>query len=240
MNRPMIGAVPAIEMESVHLTLTSQAGPVNILNDVNMSVAQGETVSLVGQSGSGKTSLLLLIAGLERPTHGRVAILGKDTTDLDETKLALMRRASIGIVFQSFHLIPGMTAIENVAVPMELAGAPDASERARAMLDAVGLSKRALHYPAQLSGGEQQRVALARALAPRPGILLADEPTGNLDLETGRSIVELMFEQVQAIGATLLLITHELSLAQRCQRMLRMQDGRVHGEPNVAKAKAAR
>jgi putative ABC transport system ATP-binding protein len=214
-------------MEGVHLTLTSQAGPVNILDDVNLEVAQSETVSLVGQSGSGKTSLLLLIAGLERPSSGRVLILGRDTTDLDETSLALVRRESIGIVFQSFHLISGMNAIENVAVPMELAGLADAHERAADMLGAVGLTRRERHYPAQLSGGEQQRVALARALAPRPAIVLADEPTGNLDLETGRAVVDLMFEQVHQIGATLLLITHETSLAERCSRRLRMEDGRL-------------
>ena len=218
---------PAIRMDSVHLTLTSLAGPVNILDDININIGAGETVSLVGQSGSGKTSLLLLIAGLERPTQGRVAITGSDTTDLDEDRLALLRRAMIGIVFQSFHLIPTMTAIENVAVPLELSGASNAFDRSRDLLMAVGLEKRARHYPAQLSGGEQQRVALARALVARPAIILADEPTGNLDHETGERVVDLLFEQTQAIGATLLLITHEASLAKRCQRRLQMADGRI-------------
>jgi putative ABC transport system ATP-binding protein len=227
---------PAVRMDGIHLTLTSQAGPVNILDDISIEIGAGETVSLVGQSGSGKTSLLLLIAGLERPTRGRVALAGKDTTDLDEDRLALIRRAMIGIVFQSFHLIPTMTAIENVAVPLELSGAENAFGRARDMLAAVGLEHRERHYPAQLSGGEQQRVALARALVARPSIILADEPTGNLDNDTGRRIVDLLFEQTRAIGATLLLITHEAGLAERCERRLRMADGRIVADSRAGAA----
>jgi len=232
----MAAIIPAIQLNGVHLTLTSEAGPVNILDDISIDINAGETVSLVGQSGSGKTSLMLLIAGLERPTEGRVAITGRDTTDLDEDQLALLRRAMIGIVFQSFHLIPTMSAIENVAVPLELAGEPRAFDRAREMLNAVGLEVRARHYPTQLSGGEQQRVALARALVARPAIILADEPTGNLDIETGGRVIDLLFEQTQAIGATLLLITHEAALAARCSRRMRMADGRIVADSVTGRA----
>jgi len=219
--------IPAIHLENVSLTLASEAGRVNILQDIHLHIDVGETVSLVGPSGSGKTSLLLLIAGLEQPSSGRIALSGRDITRMSEDALALLRRDQVGIVFQSFHLIPTMSALENVAVPLELAGAPDAFERAEAALGAVGLAHRLTHYPSQLSGGEQQRVALARALAPRPKILLADEPTGNLDLETGAKIIDLMFERAHAIGATLLLITHDPSLAARCRRQLHMADGHI-------------
>ena len=211
----------------MHLTLASEAGRVNILNDLGLHIATGETVSLVGPSGSGKTSLLLLIAGLEQASGGRISIAGQDLTNLSEDSLALLRRDHIGIVFQNFHLIPTMNALENVAVPLELAGAADAFARAEAALQAVGLAHRLSHYPAQLSGGEQQRVALARALAPRPQVLLADEPTGNLDHDTGARIIDLLFAQAQAIGATLLLITHDPALAARCARQLHMEDGRI-------------
>src|SRR5690242_9879570 len=219
--------IPAIHLENVHLTLASEAGRVNILQDIHLHIDVGETVSLVGPSGSGKTSLLLLIAGLEQPSAGRIALSGRDITKMSEDELALLRRDQVGIVFQSFHLIPTMSALENVAVPLELSGAPDAFQRAEAALTAVGLAHRFTHYPSQLSGGEQQRVALARALAPRPKILLADEPTGNLDLETGAKIIDLMFERAHAIGATLLLITHDPSLAARCRRQLHMADGHI-------------
>ena len=211
----------------MHLTLASEAGRVNILQDIGLHIAAGETVSLVGPSGSGKTSLLLLIAGLEQATRGRIAIAGRDITRLPEDELALLRRDRVGIVFQNFHLIPTMTALENVAIPLELAGAADAFARAEAALQSVGLSHRLGHYPSQLSGGEQQRVALARALAPRPQVLLADEPTGNLDHETGARIIELLFAQAHAIDATLLLITHDPALAARCRRQLHMADGRL-------------
>ncbi len=211
----------------MHLTLASEAGRVNILRDVGLHITAGETVSLVGPSGSGKTSLLLLIAGLEQASSGRIAIAGRDLTHLSEDALALLRRDRIGIVFQNFHLIPTMNALENVAIPLELAGAADAFARAEAALRDVGLAHRLSHYPAQLSGGEQQRVALARALAPRPQVLLADEPTGNLDHETGARIIDLLFAQARAIDATLLLITHDPALAARCSRQLHMADGRI-------------
>jgi putative ABC transport system ATP-binding protein len=224
-DRP--GPHSAIHLEGVHLTLASEAGRVNILNDIGLHIAAGETVSLVGPSGSGKTSLLLLIAGLEQASGGRIAIAGRDLTHMSEDDLALLRRDRVGIVFQNFHLIPTMTALENVAIPLELAGAAEAFARAEAALQSVGLSHRLTHYPSQLSGGEQQRVALARALAPRPQVLLADEPTGNLDLETGHRIIDLLFAQAQAIDATLLLITHDPALAARCGRQLHMADGRI-------------
>ena len=218
---------PAIHLDGVHLTLASEAGRVNILHDIQLHIDVGETVSLVGPSGSGKTSLLLLIAGLEQASAGRIAVSGREFTKMSEDDLALLRPDRIGIVFQNFHLIPTMNAAENVAVPLELAGIADAFARAEAALDAVGLSHRLTHYPAQLSGGEQQRVALARALAPRPALLLADEPTGNLDLETGAKIIDLLFAQAQAIDATLLLITHDPALAARCRRQLHMADGQI-------------
>jgi len=229
---PKSGAIPAIDLPAidlagVHLTLASEAGRVNILHDIHLHIAAGETVSLVGPSGSGKTSLLLLIAGLEQASAGRIAVSGQDLTNMSEDALALLRRDRIGIVFQNFHLIPTMNAAENVAVPLELAGVADAFARAEAALNSVGLGHRLTHYPAQLSGGEQQRVALARALAPRPALLLADEPTGNLDLETGAKIIDLLFAQAQAIDATLLLITHDPALAARCSRQLHMADGQI-------------
>jgi putative ABC transport system ATP-binding protein len=226
-NQGAVATQPAIHLENVHLTLASEAGRVNILHDIGLHIAAGETVSLVGPSGSGKTSLLLLVAGLEQASQGRIAVAGRDLGRMSEDALALLRREHVGIVFQNFHLIPTMNALENVAVPLELAGVADAFARAEASLIAVGLSHRLTHYPAQLSGGEQQRVALARALAPRPQVLLADEPTGNLDLETGAKIIDLLFEQAHAIGATLLLITHDPALAARCGRQLHMADGRI-------------
>ncbi len=202
-------------------------GPVNILRGIDMAVEPGEAVGLVGPSGSGKTSLLMVLAGLERPTGGCVRLGEADIGALDEDALARLRRDQIGIVFQSFYLIPTMTAWENVAVPLELAGVRDARPRAEAALAAVGLSHRLLHRPDQLSGGEQQRVALARAVVAGPRLLLADEPTGNLDGETGRAVMDLLFALRESTGATLLLITHDKALAARCDRVVAMADGRI-------------
>jgi putative ABC transport system ATP-binding protein len=216
---------PALSLQDIRLTLKSLAGPVDILSGVSLDVARGETVALTGASGSGKSSLLMVAAGLEKPTTGRVVVGGTDITAMGEDTAARFRLARVGIVFQSFHLIPTMTALENVAVPLELMGAPDAFERAEAELRGVGLIQRTDHYPGQLSGGEQQRVALARALAPRPAILFADEPTGNLDGATGQDIAELIFGLNAERGATLFLVTHEEALARRCGRVLRMKDG---------------
>jgi putative ABC transport system ATP-binding protein len=216
-----------VDLADVHLTLTSAAGPVNILRGVTFQVGQGETVGIVGPSGSGKSTMLAIMAGLEKASAGRVSVAGRDLSALGEDQLALFRRDTLGIVFQSFHLIPTMTALENVAVPMELAGRRDALDLARAELDAVGLGHRHDHYPAQLSGGEQQRVALARAVASMPKLLLADEPTGNLDGNTGKGIVDLMFSLRQAKGSTMILITHDPGLAAACDRVVRIEDGRV-------------
>jgi len=217
----------AISLSEVHLQLASAAGPVNILNGVTLNVPAGQTIALTGPSGSGKSSLLMVAAGLERPSSGRIEVAGTDITGMGEDAAARFRRGRIGIVFQAFHLIPTMTALENVAVPLELSGTADAWERAEAELKAVGLGDRAAHYPGQLSGGEQQRVALARAMAPRPDVLFADEPTGNLDSVNGAAIAELLFALNAERGATLFLVTHEESLAQRCQRVVRLSNGRI-------------
>jgi putative ABC transport system ATP-binding protein len=217
----------AVILEDVRLTLASAAGPVNILTGISLRIAKGETVALLGPSGSGKSSLLMVAAGLEAPTSGRVQVAGTDLARLGEDALARFRRAHVGIVFQSFHLIPTMTALENVAVPLELQGAKDAFARARAELEAVGLGNRVEHYPSQLSGGEQQRVALARAMAPRPEVLFADEPTGNLDGHTGKDVADLLFALQVRAGTTLFLVTHEESLARRCQRIVRLKDGAI-------------
>jgi len=219
--------LPAILLDNVALTLSSAAGPVNILHGVSLSVPSGQTVALTGPSGSGKSSLLMVAAGLERPSGGRIRVTGTDITNMGEDAAARFRRGRVGIVFQSFHLIPTMTALENVAVPLELNGAPDAWDRAAAELKAVGLGDRVHHYPGQLSGGEQQRVALARALGPRPQILFADEPTGNLDSANGEAIADLLFALNGERGATLFLVTHEDNLARRCQRMVRLESGRI-------------
>lgn len=224
----------AIVLEDVRLTLASAAGPVNILAGVSLAIGAGDTVALLGPSGSGKSSLLMVAAGLEAPTAGRVAIVGTDFAGLNEDALARFRRRHVGIVFQSFHLIPTMTALENVAVPLELQGDPDAFSRAASELEAVGLGARLTHYPSQLSGGEQQRVALARAMAPRPEILFADEPTGNLDGHTGAEIADLLFALQARNGTTLFLVTHEETLARRCKRIVRLKDGLIVADSGAA------
>lgn len=215
----------AFDLKDVRLSLSSKAGPVEILRGVDLTVAQGASLGIVGPSGSGKSSLLMIMGGLERATGGTVIAAGADLTQLGEDGLARFRRDNMGIVFQSFHLIPTMTALENVAAPLELAGARDAFDRAAEELAALGLGDRGDHYPAQLSGGEQQRVALARAAAPRPRILLADEPTGNLDTGTGAMIMDALFDLQARHGATLVMVTHAPELAARCDRTIRMADG---------------
>ncbi len=217
-------------MLDVRLTVPSAAGPVNILSGVDLDVGAGEAIGIVGPSGSGKTSLLMVLAGLEQASSGTVEVAGQTLTGMGEDALARFRRQTVGIVFQAFHLIPAMTALENVAVPLELAGVADAEQRARAGLEAVGLGHRLTHLPGQLSGGEQQRVALARAFAPRPRLLLADEPTGNLDHATGTAVMDLLFGMQAEFGTTLLLITHDPALAARCGRTVRIVDGRAVSE----------
>ncbi|RED48078.1 ABC transporter ATP-binding protein [Aestuariispira insulae] len=216
---------PLVHLEHVDLTLGSASGDVNILKGISFSIQAGETVSVVGPSGSGKTSMLMLIAGLESASAGQLEVCGLDLRAQSEDRLALFRRDHVGIVFQGFHLIPTMTALENVAIPMELSGRSDAFEQAADSLRSVGLGHRMDHYPGQLSGGEQQRVALARAFAIKPKLLLADEPTGNLDGATGQQIIDLMFKLSDDLGTTLLLITHDPALAERCGRIVRMADG---------------
>ncbi len=218
---------PILSLKDVTLRLNGNAGPVEILHGISLAVEKGDTLGLIGPSGSGKSSLLMIMGGLERATGGSVLALDQDLTHMTEDELAAFRRKHMGVVFQSFHLIPTMTALENVATPLELAGAPDAFDRARAELAAVGLDHRADHYPAQLSGGEQQRVALARAMAPKPEILLADEPTGNLDSTNGAAIMDLLFDLSKKQGTTLVLVTHSTELANRCDRVLRLRDGLV-------------
>ena len=220
-------AEPVLSLKDASLSLDGNAGRVDILHGITLDVAQGDTLGLIGPSGSGKSSLLMLMGGLEMATGGTITALGRDLTAMDEDALARFRRDHMGVVFQSFHLIPTMTALENVATPLELAGHADAFDRAAAELDAVGLGHRAGHYPTQMSGGEQQRVALARALAPRPDILLADEPTGNLDATNGQAIMDLLFDLRDRHGATLVLVTHSRELAQRCSRVIRLRDGRI-------------
>ena len=225
-----------VRLRGVTLTLSSAAGPVEILRGVDFTLRAGEAVGIVGPSGSGKSSMMSIIAGLEKPTGGAVTVAGHDFATLDEDGLALVRRKHVGIVFQSFHLIPTMTALENVAMPLELAGARDAFARAQAALESVGLGSRTGHYPAQLSGGEQQRVALARAFVGEPDLILADEPTGNLDGETGRAIIESLFAIRTQRNTALLLITHEERLATQCDRVLRMADGLLMAQPAVVAA----
>jgi len=217
----------SVVLSDVHLTLTAGSGPVNILNGITLRVGQGETLAVVGPSGSGKTTMLMLMAGLERPTSGQVQVAGVDLTALNEDALSRFRREHLGIVFQAFHLIPTMTAVENAALPLEFAHHPKARSRALEALEQVGLGHRDGHYPSQLSGGEQQRVALARAFAARPRIILADEPTGNLDEETGARVMELLFTLQAEENATLVLVTHDRSLAKRCDRVASMHSGRI-------------
>jgi len=214
-------------LKNVSLTLPSAAGPVEILRGLDVRVGKGERVALVGPSGSGKSSLIAVAAGLEQPSGGSVELFGQDLARLDEDGRARLRRGQVSLVFQSFHLLPNMTAEENVAAPLEIAGARDATETARAWLERVGLAGRARHYPHQLSGGEQQRVALARALAPRPSLLFADEPTGNLDAVNAAHVADLMFDLVAETGAALVLVTHDETLAARADRAVRLRDGRV-------------
>ena len=216
-----------LSLRNVALSLDGNAGKVDILHDISLDVASGETLGLVGPSGSGKSSLLMLMGGLEQASAGTITAMGEDLTAMNEDQLARFRRSHMGVVFQSFHLIPTMTALENVATPLELAGAPDAFDRARAELEAVGLGARVDHYPNQMSGGEQQRVALARASAPRPRILLADEPTGNLDEANGAAIIDLLFGLRDRHGATLIMVTHARDLAARCSRVIGLRDGRL-------------
>ncbi len=218
---------PDILLNDVHLKLTSMAGEVNILRGIFLSVDRGEAIGVVGPSGGGKSTMMMVAAGLERASSGRVVTAGVDLNNLDEDQLALFRRDHVGIVFQDFHLIPTMTALENVAVPLEFAGLDDALDRAEYLLNAVGLGHRLTHYPGQLSGGEQQRVALARAFASEPTILLADEPTGNLDGKTGEAVMDLLFELHEKSATTMMLISHDQALAERCNRIVTLADGRI-------------
>lgn len=227
MTETALADQPLVVVDKVTLSLNGAAGQVDILRGIDLSVTAGESLGIVGPSGSGKSTLLMILAGLERPSSGRVAVAGQEFATLDEDGLARLRRDHIGIVFQAFHLIPTMTALENVAVPLELAGRRDAFDAAAAALDLVGLAARQGHYPGQMSGGEQQRVALARAIVARPRLLLADEPTGNLDGATGRAIIELMFDLNTRLGTTLILVTHDDGLAARCHRTVRVEDGRI-------------
>ncbi|MEA2903669.1 MAG: putative transport system ATP-binding protein [Alphaproteobacteria bacterium] len=227
-------ATPAIALSGVNLSLGRDAARVHILKDIGLNISQGEAIGMVGPSGSGKSTLLMVMAGLERPDTGSVVVAGTALHALDEDALARFRGRNVGIVFQSFHLIPTMTALENVAVPLELAGAADALERAAVELSALGLGERRNHYPAELSGGEQQRVALARALAPNPAILIADEPTGNLDEATGSEIIRLMFKGHAQRGTTLVLVTHDALLARRCDRVVRLRSGRIETAETVS------
>ncbi|MBO0735355.1 MAG: ABC transporter ATP-binding protein [Alphaproteobacteria bacterium] len=229
---------PLVVLEDVHLTLESAAGPVNILRGISLEIGAGETVSIVGPSGSGKSTLMMVLGGLERPSTGRVLIEGNDLGAFSEDALARFRRGRIGIVFQSFHLIPTMTALENVAIPLELDGHRDAFAAAETSLAAVGLSHRTTHYPGQLSGGEQQRVAIARAFISQPKLLLADEPTGNLDGVTGRMVIDCLFEHQIRHEASLLLITHDRGIAERCGRQVRLVDGRIVEDVRAAALRA--
>ncbi len=216
-----------IVTRNLFVTLPSQAGAVNIIRGIDLSISSGETVGLIGPSGSGKSTLLMVLAGLEPASQGQVIVSGHDYADMDEDALSRFRRSNVGIVFQSFHLVPTMTAVENVALPLELAGVGSAFEKAEAMLEEVGLSHRLTHYPAQMSGGEQQRTALARALVANPPVLFADEPTGNLDQNIGRQIMDLILRLAEERGTTVLLITHDRVLANRCARVETMQDGQL-------------
>lgn len=223
----------SVDVSHLCLTLTSAAGPVDILKNINLTLPMGKTVSITGPSGSGKTSLLMLLSGLERPSAGSVVIDGTRIDGMGEDALAAFRRDHIGIVFQNFHLIPTMTALENVAVPLEFAGAPDAFARARTALETVGLGHRLDHYPGQMSGGEQQRVAVARAFVTRPRIILADEPTGNLDADTGEKIMAALFALTRTQGTTLILVTHDATLAARCDMAIHIRDGHIVDDTTI-------
>ena len=227
-----------IRLSDVHLTLGEGASRVHVLNGITIGVKAGESVGVVGPSGSGKSTLLMVMAGLERVDSGLVELAGEDFSQLNEDGLAAFRGRNIGIIFQSFHLIPNMTALENVAVPLELAGVPDAFEKAERELKAVGLGERLSHYPMQMSGGEQQRVAIARALAPDPKILVADEPTGNLDEDTGSQIADLLFAQQRERGTTLVLVTHDPALAKKCDRSLAVRSGEIESDTRNKKTAA--
>jgi putative ABC transport system ATP-binding protein len=233
-------AATAISLAGVNLSLGQGAARVHILKDIDLNIGSGEAIGLIGPSGSGKSTLLMVMAGLERPDSGTVAVAGDLLNTLDEDTLARFRGRNVGIVFQSFHLIPTMTALENVAVPLELAGIADADARAERELVSVGLADRLHHYPAQLSGGEQQRVAVARALAPNPAILVADEPTGNLDEATGRQIIELLFAGHRDRNTTLVLVTHDAALAKRCGRVVRLRSGRIETRSAPKKSSVAK
>jgi len=227
-----------LSLQDAVLALDSNAGRIEILHGISLDVQAGETLALVGPSGSGKSSLLMLMGGLERATSGTITALDHDLSAMSEDALARFRRENMGVVFQNFHLIPTMTALENVATPLELAGRKDAMERAKAELEAVGLAHRADHYPSQMSGGEQQRVALARACAPSPRLLLADEPTGNLDQSTGETIMDLLFDLHAKRDTTLVLVTHSNALAERCKRVVRLRDGRIDAPLTAVEASA--
>ena len=235
----MTAGSPLVALDDVRLSLASAAGPIEILRGISLTIIPGETVALLGPSGSGKTSLLMVLAGLERPSAGRVELAGHNLGTLNEDGLARLRRRHVGIVFQSFHLIPTMTATENVAIPLELAGDRGAFAAAEAALARVGLAHRLRHYPGQLSGGEQQRVAIARAFAAGPQLLLADEPTGNLDGDTGRAVIDCLFTEHARLGTALLLITHDAELAARCGREVNLADGRIVAERPAAPRRRA-
>jgi putative ABC transport system ATP-binding protein len=236
-SSPVHGRI--VRLSDVHLDMASDAGTVNILRGITLDISAGETAAVVGPSGAGKSSLMMVAGGLERATSGRVEVAGRDLGPLGDDDRARLRRDNIGIVFQGFHLIPTMTALENVALPLEFAGRGDAFELAEAALKRVGLGHRIGHYPAQLSGGEQQRVAVARAFVTRPKLLLADEPTGNLDGTTGKQVMDLLFELARADGTTLILITHDMALAGRCDRILRIADGLLVSDERLPAALAA-
>jgi putative ABC transport system ATP-binding protein len=230
---------PIVRLSDVHLDMASDAGTVNILRGVSLDISAGEIAAVVGPSGAGKSSLMMIVGALERATSGTVEVAGRDLGPLSDDARAQLRRDHIGIVFQGFHLIPTMTALENVALPLEFAGRRDAFDAAQSALERVGLGHRLTHYPAQLSGGEQQRVAVARAFVGQPKLLLADEPTGNLDGATGKQVMDLLFELARAEGATLILITHDLALAGRCDRIVRVADGLVVSDERTQTAAAA-
>jgi putative ABC transport system ATP-binding protein len=236
-THPTAGSL--VDLTGVHLNLRSEAGEINVLRGVDLSIARGETVSIVGPSGAGKSTLMMIMAGLETASGGSVKVAGHDLSGMDEDALALFRLGTVGIVFQAFRLVPTMSALENVAIPLELAGRADAFEAARASLEKVGLGHRLTHYPDQLSGGEQQRVAIARAFVGEPALLLADEPTGNLDGRTGDTIIELLFDLQRNHGTTLVLITHDLDLAARCGRVVHMADGRIDDGAELPARKTA-